>query len=243
MIHLLEEKTIGEMVAEDYRKAEVFKRNGIDFCCGGKKTVAEVCQQKGIDPGKLASELKALEQPSGGGDTYDINQWPLPLLIDYIVGIHHRYVRETMPRISEYAQKVARVHGHAWPENVEIANIFTALHHELHSHMMKEEEVLFPYIKRLSEASERHHPSPAAPFGTVGNPIRMMESEHEEAGEAMASIRRLSRDFHPPEAACNTYRVLYKLLEEFESDLHRHVHLENNILHPRALALEQSLHP
>lgn len=241
MITILEEKTIGEMVAEDYRKAEVFKRNGIDFCCGGKKTVAEVCRQKGIDPEAISHELKALDEKDRSAGTPDMRSWPLPLLMDYIVNIHHQYIRETAPRIAEYAQKVARVHGHAWPENIEIARIFAMVQHELTSHMMKEEQVLFPYIRQIAEAEKAGQALPPAPFGKVGNPIGMMEAEHEEAGEALRQIRALSHEYTPPEGACNTYRVLYSLLEEFENDLHRHVHLENNILHPRALAMEQRL--
>lgn len=241
MIQLMEEKTIGEMVAEDYRKAEIFKRNGIDFCCGGKKTVLEVCRQKGIDPGTIARELQALDERADVSGTPDVRSWPLPLLMDYIVQIHHQYIRETAPRIVEYARKVARVHGHAWPENIEIVRIFTMVQQELDSHMMKEEQVLFPYIRRLAEASKNGQDLPHAPFGSVANPIGMMESEHEEAGEALREIRALSHDYTPPEGACNTYRVLYSLLEEFENDLHRHVHLENNILHPRALELEAGM--
>jgi regulator of cell morphogenesis and NO signaling len=237
----LMQKTIGELVAEDYRKAEIFKQHGIDFCCGGKKTVTEVCTQKGVDPVIIEQALHALDELTGGSGGPDVRGWGLPLLCDYIVDVHHIYVRECMPRILEYAQKVAKVHGHAWPENIEILYQFKALSHELTEHMMKEEQILFPWIKRLVQAQLDGLPLPEMPFGALQNPIDMMETEHESAGDALRTIAELSHNYTPPEGACNTYRVLYALLEEFENDLHRHVHLENNILFPKALKLERSL--
>lgn len=237
----LMQKTIGELVAEDYRKAEIFKQNGIDFCCGGKKTVAEVCTQKGVNPAVIEEALQALDELTGGSQGPDVRRWGLPLLCDYIVDVHHSYIRERMPRILEYAQKVAKVHGHAWPENIAILNHFTALSHEMNEHMAKEEQVLFPWIKHLDKARMEGNPPPEFPAGSLQFPVNMLETEHETAGDTMRIIAELSNNYTPPESACNTYRVLYALLEEFENDLHRHVHLENNILFPRALELEKSL--
>ncbi|RMH76286.1 MAG: iron-sulfur cluster repair di-iron protein, partial [Calditrichaeota bacterium] len=151
------------------------------------------------------------------------------------------YVRESIPLLREYTAKVARVHGDAHPEMVEIARCFEELAQEMEQHMMKEEQVLFPYIKQMVVAEKQGRLLPPPPFGTVQNPIRMMEMEHDRAGELMKQIRKLSRDFSPPEDACNTYRVTYHKLEEFEADLHQHVHLENNILFPGAIALEEKL--
>jgi regulator of cell morphogenesis and NO signaling len=235
------ERTVAELVVEDYRAAEVFKKNGIDFCCGGKKTVAEVCRQKGMDASVLAAALSHLNEAPVAGQRLDFQSWPLPFLADYIVNVHHRYVLEKVPQIMQYASKVAQVHGHAYTETVAIAEKFELLAEELIVHLKKEEHILFPYVKFLQEAKEGKAAIATPPFGSVQNPIQVMEAEHESAGDAMREIRALSDDFTPPESACNTYRVLYKLLEEFEADLHRHVHLENNILFPRAQELEASL--
>lgn len=236
----IQNKTIGELVAEDYRMAEVFKRNGIDFCCGGKKTLSDVCLQKGIEPALLVKALTEIHETPTVADSLPADSWPLPFLCDYIVQVHHTYTKEKLPMMLEYARKVAKVHGHAWPENIAIADHCTMLLHEMTEHMAKEEGVLFPYIKHLAEVTAQGGKAVSPPFGSVANPIAMMESEHESAGDAMKQIRALSHNYTPPEGACNTYRVLYKLLEEFEGDLHRHVHLENNILFPKAIALEQS---
>jgi regulator of cell morphogenesis and NO signaling len=241
MNQILENITVGEIVAKDYRAAEVFKKHGIDFCCGGKKSVADVCAQKGLNPALIDMDLSALSQDAPSQNAVAADTWPLGLLCDYIVQIHHTYTREKLPLLMEYATKVAKVHGHAWPENIEIAVLTRALQEEMTDHMRKEEEILFPYIKAIAghNASDGRVGKPA--FGTVANPIAVMESEHESAGDAIKEIRRLSHNFTPPEGACNTYRVLYKLLEEFESDLHKHVHLENNILFPRAVAMEKQI--
>ena len=232
------DKTVAELVAEDYRKAGVFKKHGIDFCCGGGRSVRAVCEKKGLDYETLAAELRQVEQAP---PAHDDAAWTLDGLVRHIVETHHRYVRENIPLIREFTAKVARVHGHANPEVVRIAELFDAVAAELEVHMMKEEQVLFPYIERLA-AAQRHGERPARPsFGTVQNPVRMMVAEHEEAGDLMKEIRRLSDDFTPPDHACNTYRVAYFKLEEFEADLHRHIHLENNILFPRAETVEEYL--
>ena len=237
----VEHKTVGELVAADYRKAEVFKRFGIDFCCGGGRTVEEACQKKGIPYSTLENELLKVEQENGSSDLMNFHEWDPRVLIDYILSVHHSYVRENIPLLKEFTTKVARVHGHAHPEVVAIAELFGEVATELEEHMMKEEQILFPYIKRLAGVQRQNKPMHRPPFGTVRNPISMMEFEHERAGEILAEIRRLSHDFTPPEHACTTYRVAYFKLEEFEADLHKHIHLENNILFPRAIALEQPL--
>ena len=235
----VEHKTVGELVAADYRKAEVFKRFGIDFCCGGGRTVEEACQKKGIPYSTLENELLKMEQENGSSDLMNFHEWDARVLIDYILSIHHRYVRENIPLLKEFITKVARVHGHAHPEVVAIAALFGEVASELEAHMIKEEQILFPYIKRLAGIQGQNEPVHRPPFGTVRNPITMMELEHERAGEILAEIRRVSHHFTPPEHACTTYRVAYFKLEEFEADLHKHIHLENNILFPCAIALEQ----
>ena len=234
------ERTVGELVAEDYRAAEVFKKKGIDFCCGGKKTVAEVCMQKGIDAAGLETDLAHLDEVVMA-NRLNFREWTLPFLADYIMNVHHRYVREKIPQIVQYARKVAQVHGHAYPETIIISQRFEQLAEELFTHLEKEEHILFPYVKRLWEVKEGKGRIVAPPFGSAQNPIRVMEAEHEFAGETMQEIRQWSNNFTLPEGACNTYRVLFNLLEEFEADLHQHVHLENNILFPGAVALEQEV--
>lgn len=232
------DRTVADLVAEDYRKAAVFKKYGIDFCCGGGRTVAAVCEKKGLDYETLAAELHAVAQtpPVRDDAGRDLDE-----LTRHIVGTHHAYVREKSPMIREFMAKVARVHGHANPEVVRIAECFEAVAAELDAHMMKEEQVLFPWIERMAEARREGRRLERPFFGTVQNPIRMMEAEHEEAGDLMKEIRRLSDDFTPPDHACNTYRVAYFMLAEFEADLHRHIHLENNILFPKAAMLEREL--
>lgn len=226
--------TVGEIVAHDYRTAEVFKRFGIDFCCGGKKPLSKVCQDKGVAIEELQEALLALDA-SPVTATLPFDEWDLPFLAEYIVNVHHQYVRVKVPLIIQYAEKVARVHGERYPENMKIAELFMDLGHALLLHLQKEEEILFPYIKNLAQSET--NPVLAAAF-SVNGPIQVMEMEHEEAGELMDDIRQLSHDFTPPEGACNTYRVLYSLLQEFEEDLHQHVHLENNILFPKVIALK-----
>ena len=233
----IEEKTIAELVVEDYRRADVFKKYGIDFCCGGGRPLAAVCEKRGLDNAAVKQALVTAEETTDA--PVHPERWATGFLIDYIVNEHHSYVRDSIPVMQEYTHKVARVHGHANPEVVEIASLFDEVAAEMSQHMMKEERVLFPYINELAAAAGDQRTVDPAGFGTVQNPINMMEHEHERAGSVMRKIRELSSDFVPPEHACNTYRVSFAKLEEFEADLHRHVHLENNILFPRAIELEQ----
>jgi regulator of cell morphogenesis and NO signaling len=230
--------TIGEMVAKDYRKAEVFRKYGIDYCCGGKKPLEEVCLKKGIDPESIRKELAELDQqPERSADNHE--EWAPDTLTMHIIDKHHRYVNDALPMLQELTAKVARVHGQRHPELVTIARLFDELASELRMHMHKEEQILFPYIDRMAAALRAGEPAPQPFFGTVENPIRMMENEHESAGENMEEIRLLSSNFTPPEGACTSYRVLFAKLQEFEQDLHRHVHLENNILFSKALRMEK----
>lgn len=236
----MEEETIAELVLQDYRKADVFKKFGIDFCCGGKKTLAKVCLDKGIDLTKLKEELYHLDaQPSA--PSQDFSRWDLDFFVDYIINTHHKYVKQNIPTLLEYTQKVARVHGDHHPEVIEIANNFMSIVDELQEHMMKEERILFPYIKMMYQAQVEHESISVPPFGSIENPINMMEMEHEGVGELMEKIKILSSQYTPPAYACNTYRVSYAKLKEFEDDLHQHIHLENNILFPRAIELEKKL--
>lgn len=232
------DRTIRDIVAADYRTAAIFQRYGLDFCCRGNRTVEAACDDAGIPADRVQRDLADATALPPAGCAPRFNDWELPALTDHIVAKHHGFVREQLPVISVHAQKVARVHGARHPEMVTVAALVERVSDEMTSHMAKEEAVLFPYIDRLAAASAQGEPLPRAPFGSVENPIRMMEAEHESAGDAMAEIRRLTEGYRIPEEACGTYAVLLQELEAFELDLHRHVHLENNILFPKALLLE-----
>ncbi len=233
------EKSIGQQVAENYRKAEIFKKFGIDFCCGGKKTLSKVCQEKNLDLDLIKKELNKIEGMEGIA-SQNFQTWDAEFLADYIINTHHKYVKLTIPFLLEITKKVARVHGEERPELIDIANLFADVADELTAHMFKEEQVLFPYIKQLNAShttpNSQHFPA----FASVEQPILMMEHEHETVGELFRSIRTLSDDYTPPNSACNSYKVSYSKLKEFEEDLHQHIHLENNILFPKALDLEES---
>lgn len=232
------DETLGEIAAKDLRKAQIFKKYGLDFCCGGKKTVKEACKEKGLDATKVEQELQQADKlPASRPLPY--NEWELGFLADYIVNTHHGYVKKNLPDIKAYADKVARVHGSRHPELLPIQQLVTEVYNEMMSHMVKEEKILFPYIKELSNAINGNQPPQAAHFGTVQNPVNMMEMEHELVGKNMEEIRQHSNNYALPEDACASYSLLYRMLDEFEDDLHLHIHLENNILFPKAIELEK----
>ncbi|MFP5471300.1 MAG: iron-sulfur cluster repair di-iron protein [Bacteroidia bacterium] len=232
--------TIGELVAKDFRKAEVFRKFGLDFCCGGNKSLKDACAEKGILVKEVETALTEIDNQTKSA-SQDFNSWDLDFLADYIVNTHHKYVAGSLPMLYEFSTKVARVHGDRHPEVMDIADYFDAVAEELKMHMHKEEMILFPYIKQLVAAKKNNTSVQAPAFGTIENPIKMMESEHISAGGNMSEINRLSNGFTPPEGACSSYRVLFAKLEEFEKDLHQHIHLENNILFPKAIQLEKEL--
>lgn len=235
-----QQETIGEIVTRDFRKAQVFKRFGIDFCCGGKKTIKEVCDKKGIDLTEVTSALERINSETPAGEN-DYLKWDIGFLTDYIINTHHQYVKDNTSFITELANKVARVHGGQHREVIEVARLFNEVGADLILHLGKEEKVLFPFIKELAIVQRNGGLLPEAAFGNVSNPIHMMESEHEQAGEILHTIREITNDFTLPADACNSYTILYKKLDEYENDLHKHVHLENNILFPKALLAEKEL--
>lgn len=225
---------VGELVAQDYKLAPIFKSKGIDFCCQGQRTVQEACHKKGV---ALLDLQEALTQANSNEGTAGDKPgtWPLDFLCDYIEKTHHRYVEQKTNEIMPFLSKVVKVHGHYHPELKEIEALFTEGASALAQHMKKEELILFPYIRKMNEHFENGKPIPAASFGSLENPIAMMREEHETEGNRFAQIAELSNNYQPPQEACTTYRVVYAMLAEFEADLHRHIHLENNILFPRAL--------
>lgn len=236
----LSASSIGEIVTGDFRTAAIFEKYSLDFCCRGGKTIEQACSEKSLDPDRVLADLQSLatRQTRPGPDP---GAMPADQLVGYIVETHHAYVRSALPAILAHTQKVASVHGEHHPEVIEIARRFATVAEELQKHMQKEERILFPYVKQLSLAAETGARIPRPPFQSALNPIRMMEAEHQFAGDEMYGIRSLSSGYVPPGDACTTYRVSYQELEQFELDLHRHVHLENNILFPRAIALEESI--
>lgn len=217
---------VGELVAEHYQAARVFKKYGIDFCCGGGKTVAEACAAKNISLDDFQRNITEALTQNNNGTAINANRWSPAFLADYIVQEHHSYVRETMPAMLKYAQKVAKVHRDSIPESREILVLLQALAHDLTLHLSDEEEKVFPVIRKKCA-------SLPVDAKDLEQAIQALEADHETAGTIMKRLRQITNDFTPPEFACNTVRVLYKLLEEFEGDLHQHVHLENNVLFPK----------
>lgn len=199
----------------------------------------EACQGRSLDPEQVLSQIREVIATSGASDDRDWTQAPLAALCDHIEQTHHAYLKAELPRLTAIVAKVAAVHGDAHPELGEVKKVFAELRAELEPHMFKEDRILFPAIRQLAQSAS----SPAFPFGTIANPIRMMEFEHDHAGDALERIRVLTGDYQPPSSACNTYRAMLDGLRQLEQDMHIHVHKENNILFPRALALEATLAP
>lgn len=228
----LTSRPVGDIVAEDYRRGAVLKRFGIDFCCGGKRTLEAAARAADIDLVELTQALAESDRRGHDAPSDRTSNWSPDFLADYIVNEHHAYVRESLPVLRAFTVKVAWRHGDTHPELAMIAERTAALAAEMEAHMTVEETTVFPRIRAIATGS------PMADGPTLDALIGQMQGEHDAAGALMAEIRRLSGDFTPPVGACATYCATYAKLEEFENDLHRHVHLENNVLFPKALALE-----
>jgi regulator of cell morphogenesis and NO signaling len=230
--------TVRDIAANSLAAVRVFEKFGIDYCCGGKRPLSEVCRDKGYDFKAIESELDAAMagSPAANGDWTTA---PLNELIGHIVTTHHSYLRRELPAIQARLDKVFRVYNQRYgPTLIGLPEVFAAFREELDMHMRKEEMILFPTIAVFETAVNSGQPLPATAFGSVSNPIHMMEDEHESAGQALAKIHEITRDFEVPDYACVTYRALMSGLEELERDLHMHIHLENNVLFPRAQKLE-----
>jgi len=231
-------KTVGEIAAETPSATREFEKLGIDYCCGGNRTLGEACAAANIPIDEALARLEKSRTSTQPGASQDSQNQLLADLITHITSTHHVFVREECPRIEALSDKVVGVHGKNHPELLQVQQVFSTLAEELRVHLMKEEQVLFPYVVRLEECVLAGEPAPPAMFGTVVNPIRMMMQEHDGAGDALRSLRSITNDYSVPEDACISYRTLYQALQGFESDLHQHIHLENNILFPRAVAME-----
>lgn len=231
---------VGEIVALDINSAKIFERYGIDFCCKGNRTLKSACEEKNIETDEILSELlKLTNRENIILERYE--NWELGFLIDYIINNHHTYVRNSTPQVILHLEKVVKKHGKKFKQLNEIQSLFNDVAAELFAHMQKEERILFHIIKYLEETDKFNEKPKTQGFKSIKFPIQAMESEHTNAGNSIERIRLLTNNFTPPEEACNTFKQTYNELEEFEKDLHIHIHLENNILFPKAIELENKL--
>jgi regulator of cell morphogenesis and NO signaling len=232
-------RTVREFATEIPSATRIFEKLGIDYCCGGGKALEAACQQANIPVDDVLRSLEGASSPSvDASEAVDFQNASLTDLVAHILGTHHVYVKQEIPRLKQLLAKVVAVHGDGHPELPAVQRTFAGLAEELTAHMMKEEMVLFPYIESLEAATKAGRAAPPAPFGSISNPVRMMEMEHASAGGALEELRTLTSTYTPPESACFSYKTLYSALKEFEADLHQHIHLENNILFRSAIALE-----
>ena len=238
-MNTLEKTPIGEIVAQDFRTAALFSKLGIDFCCKGNRTLEEVSQKNDLDLANMSSQIKEILEAKGNSNI-DFKAWPLDLLADYVEKTHHRYVEEKTPVIQTFLAKISKVHGSNHPELLEVEKLFTESAQNLAAHMKKEELILFPFIRKMMQAQLTNQPLVKPQFGSVDNPIEMMKHEHDIEGGNFRELSRLTDGYTPPEDACSTYRTAFLMLQEFEQDLHKHIHLENNILFLRAQELEKT---
>jgi regulator of cell morphogenesis and NO signaling len=232
-------KTIGDIAAESPAAAAIFEKLGLDYCCGGARTLDQACRAAGVS----AAEVEESIERAAAGSAAPERNWttePLADLIAHIRDTHHVYTRAAIERLNPLFAKVRGVHGKNHTELLQMQTVFDSLAEELGMHLMKEEMMLFPFIVRLEEAAVEKSSPPPSPFGSVRNPVSMMEHEHDSAGDALRHLRSLSAGYTMPADGCASYRSLYQALEGLEADLHQHIHLENNILFPRAIQLEQA---
>ena len=232
-------KTVREIALEQPTSIRVFEQFGIDYCCGGRKPLSEACEARNLE---VDAVIAALEAAEDGTElpADDLTGKSLSGLCAHIAATHHEYVKRELPRLTALAQNVVNRHGENHPELPVIQATLARLDEELIQHLAKEEIVLFPYISKLERAIAEGGPKPQSCFGTVSNPIAMMTQEHDDAGLLLEVIRNKSDRYTPPEGACPTYRAFFDGLREFEQDLHQHIHLENNVLFPRAIEMEAS---
>ncbi len=236
-------KTVREFAVENPATTRVFEKLGIDYCCGGQLSLEEACKNAGVEIERVSTLLEEAKTSGVSGASVseiDFRTMSLAALADYIVRKHHSFTRDEAARITALLEKVCSVHGGNHAELFEIQKIFGALRLEIENHLLKEERMLFPFIALMESSLAFGMPVPPAPFGTTRNPIKVMVSEHDAAGEHLREIRTLSNQFDVPTDACVTYQTLYEALEGFEKDLHQHIHLENNILFPRAVEMEDA---
>ena len=233
------DKTVRELALENPASTRVFENLGIDYCCGGKQSLLDACRSANLSVDQVLESLDKSDQAElARHQQQDWRIEPLAALIAHIQNTHHKYTREELARLGLLFQKVCSAHGKNHPELLEIREVFRAVAQELTAHMMKEEMILFPYIVSMEAAVTRKEIIARGPFGSVQNPVSMMEHEHDSAGNALRAMRQATNGYSAPADSCVSYQTLYKALAMFEADLHQHIHLENNILFPRAIAIE-----
>jgi len=243
MMTLTATKTVRDYAIETPQTIPVFEKLGIDFCCGGNRPLEEACAAANLNLDEVLRSLENAMAISPRPSERELRAGSLAELTAHIVRTHHAFVRREIPQIERLAEKVATKHGANHPELLHIRSVFRGVAQELMTHMMKEESILFPYIERMEEAVVERQPILPPPFGTIANPVRMMEQEHESAGAAFKAVRQASRDYAAPDDACVSYQAFYRELDTFEKDLHQHIHLENNVLFPRAIEMETTGRP
>ncbi len=236
------ETTVRQIALQMPQSTRIFERLKIDYCCGGNQALAEACAAAGANVDSVMEMLtEATQSNSTDDEALDFQNVSLPALITHILDTHHVFTKSEMDRLQSLAVKVLAAHASNHSELIHLDELLTRLCNDLKPHMFKEEQILFPYMVDLANAADQHGAVPRAPFGTVNNPIRMMMREHDTAGDILREMRALTTDYKTPADACITYQTLYQALENFEKDLHQHIHLENNILFPKALELENEL--
>ena len=232
------ETTVRDVALQMPESTRLFESLKIDYCCGGNQPLGQACASAGVDVDDVMEMLAGVGQSN---EAKDFQNASLPELITHILDTHHVFTKTEMDRLQSLADKVLNAHGGNHPELVHLDELLSRLCADLKPHMFKEEQILFPYIMALVQAADQKRPVPFAPFGTVNNPIRMMMREHDTAGEILRELRAVTSDYKVPADACISFQTLYQALENFEKDLHQHIHLENNILFPRALNVERIL--
>ena len=230
-------QSVGNVASKSTAFAKVLNDAGVDFCCHGSDNFSEACRKAGADPEKVAKELDSVVGVPAQM-SHDFNTWPTDLLSDYVLKVHHRGIRQVRPKILDLLAKVVEVHGPNHPELHEIQSLFQQTMVDLTNHLMKEEMMLYPFIYQLCDGDLNHHSVQAFHCGSVESPIGVMEAEHEEEGQRQKKIRQLTNDYTPPADACGSLKLTYALLKQFKDDLHEHIHLENNLIFPRALEIE-----
>jgi len=239
-MNLMETKTVRELALEIPGATRVFEQAGIDYCCGGQRSLAEACSGAGVAVADMMNSLELAQNLPAEDEPVSLASGTLAELIDHIVEKHHVFTRNEIERLRALMTKVFEVHGKNHPELARLKSQFETLAAELEPHMMKEERVLFPYITSMETAVRHHRPLMQPPFGTVANPVRMMMMEHDAASQLVKEMRALTRDYAVPPDACISFQTLYQACDAFEKDLHQHIHLENNILFPRAIEMEEN---
>jgi len=241
MTDTLASRSVGELVRERLPRSAVFEHHGIDYCCAGQQSLAEACRTADVDLQQIVAELSVADAEQGAQDDRDWSIASMSELADHIVATHHAFMAQELPQLTRLIARVIEAHGASHPELIKVGQVFNALCEELRTHMMKEEQVLFPIVKQLEQAVAESVARPRFHCGSVNNPIAVMEDDHSHAGEALRHLRQLTADYTLPDDACDSFRALYARLEALERDLHIHIHKENNILFPRAAQAEAGL--